>query len=273
MTRPAHVWGLPLTPLTRCQAVDRVDELIRAGKPSFFITANTHYAMLTAEVAGLAAINQRAAFILADGVPLVVASRQTAHPVPERVAGSDLIYDLCERAAERGHGVYLLGGPPGIAEEAARRLVARYPALRIVGTVCPDATDLLGPGIDDLIARIKAVQPDLLFVALGQPKGEFWLAKHLEALGVPVAAQVGATLEFVAGKVQRAPKALQKTGMEWAFRIYTDPRRLGPRYWKNARFLARQILRDRFRRDPGTPAEPVAAEITGPTGDAVRGTT
>lgn len=264
MTRfpTATVWGLPLTPLTRSEAVDRVDELIRAGKPSFFVTANTHYAMLTAEVAGLDVINQRAAFILADGAPLVVASRRTAHPVPERVAGSDLIYDLCERAAARGHGVFLLGGPPGIAEEAASRLTSRYPALRIVGTACPDAPDLVEPRVDDLIARIRGARPDLLFVALGQPKGEFWLARHLDVLGVPVSAQIGATLEFVAGKVQRAPKLFQKTGMEWAFRIYTDPRRLGPRYWKNAQFLARQILGDRFRSADRTPDQPV--------GDAVR---
>ena len=261
MSRPATVWGLPLAPLTRRQAVDRVEELIRAREPAYFITANTHYAMLTAEVAGLDAINDRAAFILADGAPLVVASRQTASPVPERVAGSDLIYDLCARAAERGFGVYLLGGPPGIADEAARKLIVRYPGLRIVGTSCPEPADLVEPGVDALIEQIRAAQPDILLVALGQPKGEFWLSRNLQRLGVPVSAQIGATLDFVAGRVQRAPKIFQKTGMEWAFRIYTDPIRLGPRYWKNARFLAARVLGDRFRarRVAATrPAEPIA---------------
>lgn len=250
MSQTSTVWGLPLTPLTRKQAVDRVEELILARRPTYFITANTHYAMLTAEVPALDAINRAAAFILADGAPLVVASRRSAQPVPERVAGSDLIYDLCQRAADRGFGVYLLGGLPGIADEAARKLVARYPGLKIVGTVCPDPADLLAPRVDALIAQINAAGPDLLLVALGQPKGEFWLAQHLEALNVPVSAQIGATLDFVAGRVQRAPKVFQRTGMEWAFRIYTDPRRLGPRYWKNARFLFRQIIRDRLRLRP-----------------------
>ncbi len=252
MTRPSTVWGLPLTPLTRSQAVDRVDELIQGRKPSYFITANTHYAMLTAEVPGLDAVNQGAAFILADGAPLVVASRRTARPVPERVAGSDLIYDLCRMAADRGHGVYLLGGPPGIADEAARQLVAKFPGLRVVGTACPEPADLVAPRVDGLIGQIRAAQPDLLFVALGQPKGEFWLTNHLDALGVPVSAQVGATLDFVAGRVRRAPKLIQKVGMEWAFRIYTDPIRLAPRYWKNARFLFKQVLKDRLQR-PGAP--------------------
>ena len=265
----SEVWGLPLAPLTRAGAVDRVEGLIRAGRPSFFITANLHYAMLTARVAGLDAVNRRAAFILADGAPLVVASRRTAGPVPERVAGSDLIYDLAERAAERGFGVFLLGGPPGVADEAARRLEARYPGLRIVGTACPTAAELVEPGVDTLIDRIRSARPDLLFVALGQPKGEFWIARHLDALGVPVVAQVGATLDFVAGRVRRAPRAVQRVGMEWAFRIYTDPLRLAPRYWQNARFLAAQLLRERRRRR-GSAAGPAPAAADPARGDGLR---
>ena len=248
MSARSTVWGLPLTALTRQGAVDRVDQLVRERVPTYFITANVHYAMLTAEVPELNAINQNAAFILADGAPLVVASRRTDNPVPERVAGSDLIYDLCDLAADRGYGIFLLGGPPGIADEAARKLTARFPGLRIVGTACPDPDDLCEPRVNELIATIRATRPDLLFVALGQPKGEFWLSRHMEALGVPVTAQVGATLEFVAGKVQRAPRILQRLALEWAFRIYTDPRRLAPRYWKNAQFLGRQLLRERVNR-------------------------
>ena len=249
MSLRSTVWGLPLTALTRQGAVDRVDQLVRDRVPAYFITANVHYAMLTAEVPELDAINRKAAFILADGAPLVIASRRTNNPLPERVAGSDLIYDLCRLAADRGYGIFLLGGPPGIADEAARRLTARFPGLRIVGTACPEPAELIEPRVDGLIATIRATRPDLLFLALGQPKGEFWLSRHLETLEVPVVAQVGATLEFVAGRVQRAPRVLQRLALEWAFRIYTDPRRLGPRYWKNAWFLARQILRDRLARD------------------------
>ena len=270
MTRSPTVWGLPLTPLTRSQAVDRVDELIRGRKPAYFITANTHYAMLTAEVPGLDAINRGAAFILADGAPLVVASRRTACPVPERVAGSDLIYDLCRMAADRGHGVYLLGGAPGIADEAASQLVAKYPGLRVVGTACPEPSDLLAPRVDELVGRIRVARPDLLFVALGQPKGETWLAKHLDALDVPVSAQVGATLDFVAGRVSRAPRLIQKVGMEWAFRIYTDPIRLAPRYWKNAQFLFKQVLRDRLRRPEATEVRGAESPMTPSRADGLR---
>jgi N-acetylglucosaminyldiphosphoundecaprenol N-acetyl-beta-D-mannosaminyltransferase len=240
----ALVWGLPLARMTRPEAADAVMKLIEAGRPSFFITANAHYAMLTAERPELRAINDRAAFVLADGAPMVWASRRGPTPLPERVAGSDLIYDLCERAARLGRGVYLLGGAEGIAIEAGRKLQTLYPGLRVVGTSCPPPGSLVGEGCRRIIDEVRAARPDLLLVAFGQPKGELWINEHLDELGVPVCAQVGATLDFVAGRVRRAPLFFQKTGLEWAYRIYTDPARLAPRYAKNAAFLFREVARD-----------------------------
>jgi N-acetylglucosaminyldiphosphoundecaprenol N-acetyl-beta-D-mannosaminyltransferase len=230
--------------MTRVQAAEAVMDLIEAGRPSFFITANVHYAMLTAKRPELRPINDRAAFLLADGAPLVWASRRGKTPIPERVAGSDLVYDLCEHAARLGRSVYFLGGEEGIAVEAARKLQSFYPGLKIAGTACPPPGSLVGPGCDQLIADIRAVRPDLLLVAFGQPKGELWLNEHLDELGVPVCVQIGATLDFVAGRVRRAPHFFQKTGFEWAFRIYTDPARLFPRYARNAMFLFRNIGRE-----------------------------
>jgi N-acetylglucosaminyldiphosphoundecaprenol N-acetyl-beta-D-mannosaminyltransferase len=241
MTEPAWVWGLPLSPMTRPQAADAVMALIDAGLPSYFITANVHYAMLTAERPELASINDRAAFLLADGAPLVWASKRGPIPLPERVAGSDLVYDLCEHAARLGRSIYLLGGAEGVAEEAGRKLQTLYPALKIAGIACPSPGSLVGEGCKQVIAEIKAARPDLLLVALGQPKGELWLSEHLGELGVPAAAQIGATLDFIAGRVRRAPRLLQKIGLEWAYRITTDPVRLFPRYVKNALFLFGQV--------------------------------
>jgi len=256
LNAPVWVWGLPLSPMTRDEAAEAVMALIEAGRPSFFITANTHYAMLTAERPELRPINERAAFLLADGAPLVWASKRGSRPLPERVAGSDLVYDLCEHAARRGHSLYLLGGAEGVADEAARKLQSLYPGLRIAGTACPPPGTLSGPGCGQVIAAIRAATPGLLLVALGQPKGEFWLNEHLDELGVPACVQVGATLDFIAGRVQRAPRLLQKVGLEWAFRIYTDPVRLFPRYVKNAVFLFSNVIREliprRSQRSPDT---------------------
>ena len=260
MNAPTWVWGLPLAPMTRVEAARAVMALIEAGRPSFFITANTHYAMLTAERPELRPINDRAAFLLADGAPLVWASRRGPTPLPERVAGADLVYDLCEHAARLGRGLYLLGGVEGVAVEAARRLQVLYPGLRIVGTACPPPGSLAGPECDRLIAAIRATRPDLLLVAFGQPKGELWLNEHLDELGVPACVQVGATLDFIAGRVSRAPRLLQRMGLEWAYRIYTDPARLFPRYARNAMFIFRNVTRDLGSRRDRQPNGPVAVE-------------
>ncbi len=253
MKGPSWVWGLPLAPFTRAEAADAVMGLIERGRPSYFITANAHYAMLSARHPELGPINRRAAFVLADGAPMVWASRRGPAPLPGRVAGSDLIFDLCERAAARGFGVFLLGAAEGVAVEAARRLQARYPGLRIVGTACPAPEDLAGDRCHALVAEIRDRKPDLLLVAFGQPKGERWIAEHCEALGVPACVQVGATLDFIAGRMRRAPVFYQKVGLEWAYRMWQEPARLFPRYARNAWFILTATIGD-AKRSPGGPA-------------------
>lgn len=246
---PVWVWGLPLLPATFEQALDRIDDLIAARKPSFFITANLNYAMLVDRDARLNHLNAQAAFILADGMPLVWWSRLGPKPLPERVAGSDLIYGMCERAARQGHSVYLLGAAPGIADQAAANLVAKYPRLKIAGVECPPFRKLNHDEEAAMIERVRAAKPDIMFVAFGQPKGEWWIADHLDALGVPVSVQVGASLDFVAGRVKRSPRWMQKTGVEWIYRLLQEPRRLAGRYRDNIAFLLKAIFASRFRHE------------------------
>jgi N-acetylglucosaminyldiphosphoundecaprenol N-acetyl-beta-D-mannosaminyltransferase len=248
-----RIWGLPLARLAAAQTVDLVERLIRRGRPSFFITANLHYAMLSDRDPQLARVNRQAAFLLADGMPMVWYSRLIGNALPERVAGADLIYALCQRAAERGQRLFLLGGAPGVAQEAAANLCRRYPGLQIVGAEAPPFRPLSAQEQADLVRRIRRRHPDLLLVAFGQPKGELWLAENYRALGVPVSVQVGATLDFVAGRIRRAPRWLQGLGLEWMFRAMQEPRRLGPRYFADLLFLGKAMLRDvwRWRRRPG----------------------
>jgi N-acetylglucosaminyldiphosphoundecaprenol N-acetyl-beta-D-mannosaminyltransferase len=246
---PVWVWGLPLAPVTFDQALDRIDRLIVAARPSLIITANLNYAMLTDADVRLRQLNDRAAFLLADGMPLVWWSRLGPRPLPERVAGSDLIYGICERAARKGHRVYLLGAAPGVADEAAINLRKRYPGLQIVGVECPPFRKLTADEELQQVERIRAARPDILFVAFGQPKGEFWIAERLDRLGVPVCVQVGATLDFVAGRVRRSPRWMQKTGLEWVYRMLQEPRRLIGRYRDNLAFLLGAVFASRFRRE------------------------
>ncbi len=237
-----EVWGLPLAPLTFAQVLDAVDELIAARKPSVVVTANLNYAMLAADDAELARVTRAAALVVADGWPLVWAARRAGTPLPERVAGSDLLPALCGRAAARGHRVFLLGGAPGVADAAGQVLATHFPGLQLVGTESPPFGRPSPEGTAALLGRIRAAAPDLLFVALGQPKGELWLDAHLCGLGVPVGIQVGAAFDMLTGRVCRAPDWVQRRRLEWAWRIATEPRRLGPRYARNVAFLARKLL-------------------------------
>ncbi len=241
------VWGLSLARFTCRQTLDAVDRLVDRGAPSFFITANLHYAMLSHRDARLREVNRRAAFLVADGMPLVWYSRLTADPLPERVAGSDLIYLLAERAAVRGHRVFMLGGGPAVGEAAAAELRRRNPALIVAGIAAPDFGLLSADEHARLIAEIRQTAPDLLLVALGQPKGELWLSEHCESLGVPACVQLGASFDFVCGRVRRAPRWAQRAGLEWAWRMSREPRRLLPRYAADAAFLARAMAADLWR--------------------------
>jgi N-acetylglucosaminyldiphosphoundecaprenol N-acetyl-beta-D-mannosaminyltransferase len=226
------------------EIVAAIGDLIEAGQPSYLITANTHYAMLTEQNPDLREINARAAFILADGAPLVWASRFWASPLPERVAGSDLVFELSEAAAKKGYRLFFLGGAVGVAEEATRCLSQRYSGLQVVGTECPSLHELTPEAEMALIERIRAARPDILLVAFGQPKGERWIYRHLDHLGIPVNIQIGASLDFAAGRIRRAPRWMQRFGLEWAFRLWLEPRRLLGRYARNAYFIAFNVARD-----------------------------
>jgi N-acetylglucosaminyldiphosphoundecaprenol N-acetyl-beta-D-mannosaminyltransferase len=252
---PVWVWGVPFAPLTLAGTVAAVGELIEAGKPTYFITANTHYAMLTAENPDLSSINQQATFIVADGAPLSWASRWQRSPLPERVAGSDLIFELCAKAAQEGYRVFFLGGATGVAEEAARRLQARYPGLQVAGTECPPFRELTLEEQAALIARIRFARPDLLIIAYTMPNGERWLAANLAAVEVPVGGNVGAAIDFAAGRIGRAPRWMQTAGLEWAFRLALEPRRLFARYARNAWFILRMVMRS-LAQPPGRSRAP-----------------
>jgi N-acetylglucosaminyldiphosphoundecaprenol N-acetyl-beta-D-mannosaminyltransferase len=240
----ARIWGLPLARVSIGQTLDLIGGLIRRGEPSLVITANLNYAMLSDGDPRVAEVNRLAALLVADGMPMIWYSRLTRQPLPERVTGADLIHLLCRQAAERGQRVFFLGGRPGMAAAAATKLSWMYPGLEVAGVEAPELDVLSASEHEQLVGRIRDARPDLLFVALGQPKGEIWLAKNLRELRVPVSIQVGASFDFVAGQVARAPRWMQRIGLEWLYRMGGDPKRLGPRYAKNAWFLAKAIFRD-----------------------------
>jgi N-acetylglucosaminyldiphosphoundecaprenol N-acetyl-beta-D-mannosaminyltransferase len=263
---PVWVWGLPLAPLNFAEALAHTERLIRERVPRYVITANLHYAMLTAHEPRLDAVNRGAAFIVADGMPLVWASRLQPRRLPERVTGSDMVPALCSLAAARGYRVFFLGGAPDVAADLGPRLQERFHGLQVAGIEAPPFRPLTAVEQAELFDRIRAARPDLLFVAFGQPKGELWIAEHHRTLGVPVSIQVGATVDFLAGRVPRAPRWQQRLGLEWVYRLYQEPGRLARRYLDNGLFALRMAVRDaaNYRRHRLTPPSSSRPAAEGP---------
>jgi len=170
-----------------------------------------------------------ASLSLADGMPLVWVGRLLGCPLPERVAGSDLLMPLLELAARRRWRVYLLGGAPGVAEEVSHLLTEEM-GVSVVGwddsRISDDGSDSSGGSV----TRAAAVRPDLVLVGLGPPKQELWIQRARHALGPAVSLGVGASLDFLAGRFQRAPRWMARIGFEWAYRLAQEPRRLWRRY-------------------------------------------
>ena len=178
---------------------------------------------------------EEADLALADGQGILWAARRLGHPLRERVTGSDAVPALCALAAERSWRVYFLGAAPGVAAEAAQRLQAQHPGLIIAGCYAgsPAAAEE-----DAICARILAAQPDLLLVAYGAPAQDLWIARHKARLGVPVSMGIGGTLDFVAGRVPRAPLWMRRHSLEWLFRLLIQPWR-----WRRMLSLPRYAAR------------------------------
>ena len=238
------IWDVPFDCVTLEQAVDHIEALVQRGTPSYVITANLNYVMLHHKQPDLSKITDGADLILADGQPIVWRAKLGSPKLPERVAGSEMIFDLAHRASQRRWGIYFLGGEPGVAEKCAVKLAQQYPAMRIAGVESPPFRQLTAREQADQDRRIKESDAQILLVAFGQPKGERWIHQHHKRLGVPVSIQLGASFDFVAGTAQRAPEVWQRLGAEWAYRMCSDPRRLVPRYGSNALFLASALVED-----------------------------
>ncbi|MFK8111423.1 MAG: WecB/TagA/CpsF family glycosyltransferase [Rubripirellula sp.] len=240
----AVVWDVPFDHVTLEQAVDHIGQLIRRGTPSYVITANLNYVMLNQRESDMQQITQQADLILADGQPIVWRSKAGKNPLPERVAGSEMIYRLAEQASINGWGIYFLGGEPGVAENCANRLGEHYPGLVISGIESPPFRQLDAEEQAAQDQRIQDSGAKILLVAFGQPKGERWIHQNYQRLAVPVSIQLGASFDFIAGTAKRAPKIWQRLGMEWFYRMMSDPRRLVPRYANNAWFLLNALIED-----------------------------
>ncbi|MDQ7857236.1 MAG: WecB/TagA/CpsF family glycosyltransferase [Armatimonadota bacterium] len=232
-----EILGVPVARLDPDAALAAITRCYDLAAPALVAYANAHTLNLAARDPGYRAVLRRAALVLNDGAGLALAGRLRGRPFPANLNGSDFTPRVLALAAARGWPVYFLGARPGVAEEAARRLRARMPDLRVVGVrdgyFPPEETAAV-------VEAVRRSRTGLLLVAMGNPRQEFWLDQHLAATGARVGIGVGAFFDFAAGVVPRAPAWMNRVGVEWVYRLAHEPRRLWRRYLVgNGVFLAR----------------------------------
>lgn len=222
---------MPLARIDAAGLLDHVFSSLEQGRGGWIVTANLDILRRYTRDPSARALYRGADLRVADGMPLVWASRISGDALPERVAGSSLVWQLAERAARDGRSVYLLGGTSGTAAAAARELQRRFPGLAVSGTSEPWVTlPPTGPELEALAAPVLQAAPDIVLVGLGSPKQELVIRYLREQLSSAWMIGVGITFSFVAGEVARAPEWLQRRGLEWAHRLVQEPRRLSRRY-------------------------------------------
>jgi N-acetylglucosaminyldiphosphoundecaprenol N-acetyl-beta-D-mannosaminyltransferase len=227
------ILGTPIDDVTMAEALDRIESFIiigrATGKNHQIATINADFVVKSLHDAELRLILQETDMATADGMPLVWSARLLGVPLTSRVTGVDMVPALAERAAQRGFSIFFLGAAPGVAEQAAAVLKQQYPGLRIAGVLSPSAQAIQNND-PTIVAACRAAQPDILLVALGNPKQEKWIARHADTLGIPVMMGVGGTFDFIAQITKRAPRWMQQAGLEWLHRLVQEPGRLWRRY-------------------------------------------
>ncbi len=244
-----HALDVKLDPISMQEAVNSIERFITSGRAHHVVTADTPALaraidhadfrdvvnaahMVTADTPALARAIDHADFrdvvnaahmVKADGIGVVWAARVLGLPVRDRIPGIDLMEELCRLSAEKGYRVFFLGGEPGVAAQAARRLAARFPGLAVAGTHHGYFGASDEPAVLDLI---RAARPDILFVALGSPLQDYWIRQHLNELEVPVCVGVGGSLDVFAGRLRRAPIWMRRLGLEWLYRAIQEPWRM-----------------------------------------------
>lgn len=213
------------------EALSEIDVLINNGKYNYLVTPNVDHIVKLERDKEFQEVYSNADIVLTDGMPLVWVSKFYNTPIKEKVSGSDLFPNICEFAARKGYSMFLLGAGPGVADKAAENLIKKYAGLKVVGTYSPKfGFEKDDNEINSIIDIINNACPDILAVGLGAPKQEKFIYKYKEKLRVPISLAIGATIDFEAGEIKRAPKWMQNIGLEWFYRLIKEPKRMFKRY-------------------------------------------
>jgi N-acetylglucosaminyldiphosphoundecaprenol N-acetyl-beta-D-mannosaminyltransferase len=241
--------GLRFHACTLAQTVDWIASRVADRRTTYAISPNVDGLCRFHRYPDIREDYLKAHLVLADGMPLVWLSRWMGQPLPERVAGSDLIVELCRVASEKGFRIYLLGAEPGVGDEAKRRLEQRFPGICVCGVDAPPfGFENVPEQWTAVLDRIRTVKPDILFVALGSDRQKRFITRTMDAFDIPFRMGVGASIDFLAERQKRAPGWVRCTGAEWLWRLASDPRRLFGRYILEDFPFFLRLAWDTFRR-------------------------
>lgn len=213
------------------ETINKIDELIQTKIGAYVVTPNVDHIVRLEKDDELKQVYNHADLILCDGKPVIWASRLLKTPIKEKISGSDLFPFLCELAVEKKYKMFFLGAKEGVAKKAKENIEKKYKGICVAGTYSPSfGFENNEEEIDKIIEMVKIVKPDILIVGLGCPKQEKFIYKYKDLLCVPISLGLGATIDFEAGQIKRAPKWMSNHGLEWFYRMLKDPRRLLRRY-------------------------------------------
>lgn len=222
MRKTVDILGIPVDSITMGEAVAKIGAFLEEGSMHSIFTPNAEIMMAAQRDPELKDILTRADMLTADGAGVVLASRLLGRSVPEKVSGVDLVGEVFSAFAAMGLRCFLFGSKPGVAEEAAEKIIAGYPGIIIVG--CQNGY-FTSEQDDEIVNAINTSHADIVLVALGAPKQEKWISSHTEQLNVKVCMGVGGTIDIIAGKARLAPDFFRRNGLEWLYRLYREPRR------------------------------------------------
>jgi N-acetylglucosaminyldiphosphoundecaprenol N-acetyl-beta-D-mannosaminyltransferase len=251
--RKRDLLGLPIAMTDYAETMDVMDGMIARGERGWVCAVAVHAVMVAQSDAEMRRALAESTLTVPDGMPLVWAANILGEHLPNRVYGPELMERYSQRCVEKGHRVWLYGGrDQGSLVQLALSMRRKHPGIRIVGGYSPPFREPTAEEEESLAAQINSSRPDVLWVGIGVPKQEKWMARMRERLDVPVMCGVGAAFDFHAGRISQAPRWMQERGLEWTYRLAQEPRRLLPRYmYYNPRFMAafaRQVVRQRHRR-------------------------
>lgn len=217
--------------LTMDEAIEKIDNLIKKKNSSYVVTPNVDHIVKLENDKEFQEVYKNADLILADGMPLLWIAKLKKTPIKEKVSGSDLFPRICELASKKSYKVFLLGAAEGVAKKAASNLKKKYVGLNIVGTYSPSyGFEKSEKEVELIIDLINKAEPDILAVGLGAPKQEKFLYRFKQRLNVPISLAIGASIDFEAGNIDRAPRWMQQSGLEWFYRLCKEPKRMYKRY-------------------------------------------